>query len=50
MCNMLHWMIKMFNRRYVLTVLCPAAAESPAYRTLEKKDKNRDGNEPLPHR
>lgn len=28
----------------VLTVLCPAAAGSPAYHTLERKDKNRDGN------
>lgn len=40
----------MFNRSDVLTVLCPAAAESPAYRTLEKKDKDRGGNDPLPHR
>lgn len=32
----------------VLTVLCPAAAGSPAYHTLERKDKNRDGNYLLP--
>lgn len=32
----------------VLTVSCPAAAESPAYHTLEKKDKNREGNNLLP--
>lgn len=35
---------KCLLERDVLTVLCPAAAESPAYHTLERKDKNREGN------
>lgn len=37
MCN-IKWQ-KCLLERDELTVLCPAAAESPAYRTLEKKNK-----------
>lgn len=40
----------MLLEKDVLTVLCPAEAESPAYHTLRKNDRNRDGNNPLPHR
>lgn len=41
---MLHLNYIFTAKRDLLTVLCPAPAESPAHHTLEKKDKNRHGN------
>lgn len=48
--NGLHEMTNVFTRRNVLTILCPAAAKSPAYHTLENKEKNRNRHDPLLHR